>query len=91
MEVYLWKYRPLDEKVHMDLLDDRHTTEVACGSIDRLLLNRATSQLDRPLVGSERYLLLSHLRKAKEQLAAVRSVGVDLTEDYGKFLRSTKR
>ncbi|OHT14086.1 hypothetical protein TRFO_15618 [Tritrichomonas foetus] len=85
-EVSLWKYRPLGEKLFMELLQYRHTSGVGGNIVDRLILNHVSPLLGRPLVGSEKFIVMNLLRKAKERLAGGSSIGVDLNEDFGKYI-----
>jgi hypothetical protein len=86
INVFVWKFRPLGDKIFMDLLEYEHSMEIGCGYVDKLLFDWAVREVKKPLMGSDPYIILNHLRKAKERLAAIRSIGVDLTEDYGTFL-----
>ena len=86
IDAYLWFFRPRGEKLRMELQHYRHSHLVGGNYVDQLLLEWARKQLDKPLVGSEPYIVLQHLRKAKERLAGGSSIEVNLNEDYGKIL-----
>ncbi|KAK8882093.1 hypothetical protein M9Y10_044733 [Tritrichomonas musculus] len=82
----LWKYRPLGEKLFMELLQYRHSGQVGGGYVDRLLLNLIEPLLGRKLVRSERYIVMKALRKAKEHLVNQTSTTINFNEDFGKYI-----
>lgn len=78
-----WKYKPLGEKVFMELLQYRHSSKIGGNYVDKLIMEQVEPHLGRPLVGSERYIVNSLMRRAKERIVNQTSFLVDLNEDYG--------
>lgn len=85
-ECSLYKFKPLGEKIYIELLQYKHSSKIGGNYIDNLLLDNVSKQISRPLVGSEPYIVLNHIRRAKERLSATDSIGIDLTEDFGKYI-----
>ena len=59
VDAYLWKFRPLGEKLFMELLQYRHEGGSGGNFVDQMLLEWAKEKIGRPLVGSEPYIVLT--------------------------------
>ena len=89
-ELSLWKYKPLGEKLFMDLVQYKHSSKIGGRILDKLLYDKIVPDIGRPLIGSEGYVVINTIRKAKERLATGSSINVDLMEDFGKSFTITQ-
>ncbi|KAK8882724.1 hypothetical protein M9Y10_045365 [Tritrichomonas musculus] len=78
------------QSTSFELLQYRHSSHVGGKFVDDRLLQFASEQVGKEFVGSEVFTVRNILRKAKERLAANKDIGIDLTEDYNKYLTLTQ-
>lgn len=90
IDISLWRFRPANKRIVMELLEYRHRSDVGGSFVDERLLAYAEEQIGRKITGSEVFTALALLKKGKERLATGTEIGVDMTEDFDKYLTLTQ-
>ncbi|OHS98693.1 hypothetical protein TRFO_08659 [Tritrichomonas foetus] len=87
----LWKFKISGtKKIGLELLQYRHSNRVGGRFVDERLIDYVSKEIGKEFHGSEIFTVRNIIRKAKERLAGNKDIGVDLTEDYGKYLTFTQ-
>lgn len=90
LDCSLWKFKPMNKKIQMELLQYRHSNSIGGRFVDHGLIKYVEGQLNYTFKKGELFQVTNILRQTKERLSSNPSITADLTEDYGKYVEITQ-